>query len=236
MALGALLFAMGMQPFYAVLAFAALAFVGASITLEFYRGLRTRHRGRGENYAAALPRLVWANKPRYGGYIVHVGVILIALGIAGSRIFASSVDGTLAVGESLQVQDYTVTYQGLNTSISGDREVVAATLDVYQDGKPDGTIVASKTLTASRPDLPVSDVGLRMGPKEDLYVILAGWDDGGATATFRILVNPLMMWLWIGGGVLLIGTVIAFWPDARAERRLPVAEMAPVRGMRPSHA
>jgi cytochrome c-type biogenesis protein CcmF len=228
------LFALGMRPLYAVLAFSVLSFVAASILLEFYRGVRARHRGRGENHAIAVPRLIWANKPRYGGYIVHIGVILIALGIAGSQMFSTNVEATVKPGETIQIRNYVLTYQGLTSYTEGSEEIVAATLDVRRGGQSLGSIVTSKSFSAGRQD-PMTDVSIRSDPREDLYTILSGWNEDG-TATFKVLVNPLVMWIWVGGAVLLLGTAIAFWPDAGAEVRLPVTERAPAKGMRTSHA
>jgi cytochrome c-type biogenesis protein CcmF len=229
-----LLLAFGMRPIFAALAFAVLAFVAASVLLEFYRGVRARHRGRGESYAIAVPRLIWANKPRYGGYIVHVGVILIALGVVGSQMFATNIEATVKPGETIQIRDYVLTYQGLTSYTEGNREIVAATLDVRRGGESLGSIITSKSFSAGREE-PRTDVSIRSDPREDLYTILSGWNEDG-TATFKVLVNPLVMWIWVGGAVLLLGTAIAFWPDARAEARLPVTERMPAKGMRPSHA
>ncbi len=86
-----------------------------------------------------------------------------------------------------------------------------------------------------REEEPVTDPGIRSTAREDLYVILAGWTDDGK-ATFKVLVNPLVMWIWVGGTVIVAGTVIAFWPDAREERRVPVRQALPVKGVEASHA
>ncbi|MDP2949886.1 MAG: heme lyase CcmF/NrfE family subunit, partial [Chloroflexota bacterium] len=233
-ATGVVLYVLGLREPYAAVAFATLAFVGASLLLEFYRGVRARHRGRGENYVLALPRLIWANKPRYGGYVVHVGVILIALGIVGSQMFSTNVEATLAPGESLQIRDYSLTFQGLSEQNQGQEQEVSALLQVSRDGDPAGSVAPSKSFEQNREES-VTHAAIRSTPQEDLYVILGGWTEDGK-ATFKVLVHPLVMWLWIGGAVLLVGTAIAFWPDVREERRVPVVERVPARGMRPSHA
>jgi cytochrome c biogenesis factor len=79
-------------------------------------------------------------------------------------------------------------------------------------------------------------VAISVRPDEDLFVILNGWSEGGVTASFTVLVNPLMMWIWIGGGIVLVGAAVAFWPDARVEQRFAVAQRVPVSGLKPSHA
>jgi cytochrome c-type biogenesis protein CcmF len=181
-----------------------------------------------------VPRLIWANKPRYGGYIVHVGVILIALGVVGSQMFATNVEATVKPGETIQIRNYVLTYRGLTSYTEGNEEIVAATLDVRRGGQSLGNVIASKSFTTGREESR-TDVAIRSDPREDLYTILSGWSEDGS-ATFKVLVNPLVMWIWVGGAVLLLGTAIAFWPDARAEARLPVTERVPAKGMRPSHA
>lgn len=226
-----LLTGFGMKPYYAVIAFAVLAFSGTTILMEFYRGALARYRRRDENLLLALPRLVWADKPRYGGHIVHVGIVLMALGIASSQFFATSVDATLSPRESIQVEDYNLTYDGLISYTSGDKEVVAATLHVSRDGDSLGSMVAAKTFNSTRPNQPVSNVAIRVRPDEDLFVILNRWSEGGVTASFTVLVNPLMMWIWIGGAIVMVGAAVAFWPDAGAERRFAVAEGVPMAGM-----
>jgi cytochrome c-type biogenesis protein CcmF len=231
---GIVLYLLGLRPAYAVLAFAALVFVGATILLEFYRGVRARHRGHGDNYLVALPRLIWRHKPRYGGYIVHLGVILLALGIIGTQMFSTNTESTLAPGESIEIRDYTLTFNGLEESSSADSAKVTGTLAVTRGGNDIGTIESSKRFEGQERE-PVTDAGIRMGPQEDLYVILGGWTEDGE-ATFKVFVHPLVMWIWVGGGVIVAGALIAFWPDAREERRVPVRRLQPAAEVQASHA
>ena len=107
----AVLYLLGLRPVLAVLAFAALAFAAATILMEFYRGVRARHR-HGDSYLLAAPRLVWRHRPRYGGYIVHLGVILLAMGIIGSQMFSTTAEATLAPGESMEIRGYTLPLNG----------------------------------------------------------------------------------------------------------------------------
>jgi cytochrome c-type biogenesis protein CcmF len=213
-----------------------LAFTGTALLVEFYRGVFARCRHRDENPLLALPRLVWADKPRYGGHIVHVGIVVMALGIAGSQLFATSVDATLSPGESIQVEDYNLTYDGLSSYTSGDKDVVAATLHVSRDGDSLGSMAAAKTFSSTRPDQPISNVAIRVRPEGDLFVTLNRWSEDGVTASFTVLLNPLMMWLWIGGSIVMVGAAVAFWPDAGAERRFAVTEVVPMPEMRPSRS
>jgi cytochrome c-type biogenesis protein CcmF len=232
---GLALYAAGVRPVWAVLGFATLAFVAGVIAMEFYRGMRARIRGHGDNIAVALPRLVWRYKPRYGGYLVHLGVVILAVGIAGSQFFSTNVEGTLAQGDSLSIRGYKLTYQGLREYPGATSTKVTGTLEVSRNGESQGVISSSKRFESQRQDEAVTDPGIRSGPREDLYVILAGWTQDGK-ATFKVLVNPLVMWIWVGAMIVVFGTVIAFWPDAREEKRVPVRRTAPVAGVEASSA
>ncbi len=229
----AALYLLGLRPVLAVVAFAALSFAAATILLEFYRGVRVRHR-HGDSYPVALPRLVWRHRPRYGGYIVHLGVILLAMGVIGSQMFSASVDATLAPGESMQIRDYTLTFNGLEETVSSDSAKVTGTLDVARGDNHIGTVKSGKRFESSGRET-VTEAGIWTRPREDLYVILGGWTEDGE-ATFKVFVHPLIMWIWVGGGVLVAGTLIAFWPDAREERRVPVRRWLPVGEVEASRA
>ncbi len=228
------LYLLGLSSGYAILGFAALAFVGATILLEFYRGVRAQHRGHGDNYLIALPRLVWHHRPRYGGYIVHVGVILLTAGIIGTQMFSTNAESTLLPGESMDIRDYTLTFVGLEETPGPDATRLTATLDVTRGDEYVGTIESVKRFEG-RAQEPVTDAGIWTNPKEDLYVILGGWTEDGA-ATFKVFVHPLIMWIWIGGGVIVAGALIACWPDAREERRAPVRRWLPVGEVETSRA
>jgi cytochrome c-type biogenesis protein CcmF len=234
LAAAVVLYILGLRQVYAVLGFAALTFAGTAILVEFYRGGRARHRAHGDSYLMALPRLVWRHRPRYGGYIVHAGVLLLAMGIIGSQMFSTSAEGTLAPGESLDVRGYTLTFRELKESSIADSAKVTGILDVTRGDDRIGSIESSKRLEREGEEW-VTDVGLRTTPKEDLYVILSNWAEDGS-ASFKVLVNPLVMWIWVGCGVIVAGTLIAFWPDAREERRVPVRARLPVGEGEPSHA
>jgi cytochrome c-type biogenesis protein CcmF len=119
----ALLYVGGMRSPPALLAFPAMAFVAAASLQEFYRGVRVRVRGRRDSLLWALPRLVWSNKPRYGGQIVHLGLILIAMGVASYFMYSTSAGGVLAPGESLSVGRYEFTFNGLEMRSTENQEI-----------------------------------------------------------------------------------------------------------------
>ncbi len=230
------LYATGLRPFWADIAFGAVAFVAAAILLEFWRGVRMRIR-HGDNFLVALPRLVWRNKPRYGGYIVHIGVVIMVIGIAGSMFFSTNIQKQVAPGETIDIRGYTLTFQGLTEISTEHTQKVTGTLLVSRDGKQLGAIESGKRVEghADEPQ-PITDVGIRSRPLEDLYVILASWTEDENAATFKVLVNPLMMWVWTGATVLVAGTVIAFWPDGRERQLVPAKERLPLETLEASRA
>jgi cytochrome c-type biogenesis protein CcmF len=231
--LAILLYAEGMRSLPGLLAFPSMAFVAAASLQEFYRGVRARVRAQGDSLLWALPRLVWSNKPRYGGQIVHLGVILIAMGVASYFMYHTSASGILAPGESLSVGKYELTLSNIQERSTETKDITAANLTVTKDGEPDGSITSEKVLFLSQQSV-MTNVGLRWGPREDLYVILDSVGEDGR-ASIQAFVNPLITWIWIGGGVMLAGTLIAFWPDTRERRRavqLPEMELRAVEASR----
>ena len=133
----------------ALLAFPAMAFVAAASLQEFYRGVRVRVRGHRDSLLWALPRLVWSNKPRYGGQIVHLGLIVVAMGVASYFMYSTSAGGILAPGESLSVGRYELTFNGLEMRSTETQDIAAANLVVTRDGEPDGTIAPEMVLYRS---------------------------------------------------------------------------------------
>jgi cytochrome c-type biogenesis protein CcmF len=226
LAAAALLYGQGVRSPPALLAFPAMAFVAAAGLQEFYRGVRARVRGRHDSLLWALPRLVWSNKPRYGGQIVHLGLILVAMGVASYFMYSTDASGVLAPGESLSVGGYELTFDGIQQHSTGTKEIIAANLAVTRDGEPDGTIAPEMVLFRNQQSV-MADIGLRSGLREDLYVILNSVGEDGRVS-IQAFVNPLVTWIWIGGGVMLVGTTVAFWPDRRERRvalHLPEMEL-----------
>lgn len=192
--------------------FGAVIFVFAGVVQEYVRGVRARQRATGEGLPLALTNLVRRNGRRYGGYIVHIGMLLIALGIIGHEFYQAEGQANLRPGESITVGSYTLTYRGLDAGRGPNYAEFAARLDLARGGRPAGQIVARKVLYDKNPDQPMTEVGLRPGPLEDVYVVLAGFEGMGTTASFKVYVNPLMSWMWVGGLVVICGVLIAAWP------------------------
>jgi cytochrome c-type biogenesis protein CcmF len=133
------------------------------------------------------------------------------IGIVGSSLYDVEQEVTLKPGEMMTIKNYTLTYENLDIYETENRAVVTTTLSVNNHGELVGKLVPEKYFHRSYKQ-PVTEVAIRTTLREDLYVILLGWDEDN-TATFKVLVNPLVSWIWIGGGVFLLGGLIACWPE-----------------------
>lgn len=211
--LGIVLFILGIREIYALIAYPLFSFVLFTILYEWFRGTRARHRMKTENYLKAFWGLIMTNRPRYGGYIVHIGIILLAIGVVGSSLYDVEKEVTLVPGESMTINQYTLVYENLDNYETQSKTVVTATFSVYNQGKLIGKLTPEKYFHRSY-EQAVTEVAIRSTLLEDLYVILIGWDEDGTTA-FKVLVNPLVSWIWIGGIVVVLGGFIAFWPERR---------------------
>jgi cytochrome c-type biogenesis protein CcmF len=225
----AVLFALGIRSAGALLGFGIAGFVGLTTLLEFYRGTRARVRTAGENPLQALFTLVARNRRRYGGYIIHLGVVVMSLGVIGSSFFQRETQGLLRIGEQMTVGRYVITYDGLDEFVTpDDRQVTRATVTVYRDGQPAGLLHPRRDFYFATGE-PMTIPGVRSTLEDDVYVLLVSWEpiasDG---ATFKVYVNPLINWVWAGGFIFIFGTLVAAWPDAAETRRL-VTRPQPVR-------
>jgi len=204
----------GMRSFFALLGFWLTAFVIFITLYEFWRGMIARHRRSGENYFLALTRLAARNRRRYGGYVIHLSIVLMAIGIIGIEMFQTESQGKLAAGESIQLAGYTVTYKSLaEFDVADGRNVARAVLNVSKNGKDLGELYPRRDYYYDSQQ-PMTIPGVRSTLEDDLYVILVNWEQISANgATFKVFHNPLVNWLWFGGLLLILGSFIAAWPD-----------------------
>ena len=192
---------------------AVCAFATATIIQEFVRGVLARRVTNNENVLVAMGSLIRRNGRRYGGYIVHLGMVMIAVAIIGNEFFQQTTNVTLAPGTKVELGGYELTYVGLENNRASNRTEIGARMIVHDsNGKMVGSLLPLRNLYDKTPDMPTSEVGLRMTLLEDVYVLLNGWENGGSTVTLTIFINPLTVWMWIGGLVLVLGTLIASWP------------------------
>jgi cytochrome c-type biogenesis protein CcmF len=217
--LGALLQS-GMRDFYALVALALAGFVAGTIAQEFYRGVRARRRMHGESLALALVRLIGRNRRRYGGYIVHAGIMIYFVAFAGMA-FRRQQEATLKPGESVEMKSpfghtYRFTHLGISQYEALNRVVSAATVEVTKDGRRAGLMTSEKRQhvdSFKRPTFePSTEVAIRSNLQEDVYIVFAGAVNGTEEAVYRFNLNPLVWWVWFGGMVLALGGLITMWP------------------------
>ena len=203
---------------FALIGFGLSALVAAGIALEWWRGMRSRHRSTGELYPVAWARLIAANRPRYGGYIVHLSVVLVALGVLGGSLFEVQRDVVLAPGESYEIAGYRLLYVNTTQEAKSDRTEYISTVEVYRQGQLLETMQARRSFYPSF-NMASTLAAIRSTPVEDFYVVPSENLPDGSVG-FRILVNPLIWWMWVAGPVLVLGTVISLWPERRRETAL----------------
>jgi cytochrome c-type biogenesis protein CcmF len=211
-----LLLVLGIREIWAVFSFAVTAFVGTTVVLQVARGIAARMRSAGENLVVATSRAVSNNRRRYGGQIIHFSILLIVMGIIGSQAYQTEVQVALATGESVDVGGYTLAYKDYTyrqVQDDGNKLLNQAVVEVSRNGRKLATVRPERNLHSNVQGA-VSEVALRSSLKEDLYVVLASLEQDGLAA-FQVLITPLVIWLWIGGLVLIVGTLIAIWPSGR---------------------
>ncbi len=222
LALTALAFILGVMELFPLISTAICAFVILSLLGIVTRDLRARQRSTGENHAQALIALLSKARRRYGAYLVHLAIVLIAIGITGSTAYRREQLVTLNPGSSTSLGDYKIQYEDYSVETLNPNPVTyqsrirySTILGVYRAGSKVSALVAEKNYHWALDTPWVTEVAIHSNLKEDLYIILANLDENGQ-ASFQMVINPLVLWIWIGGGVLLVGTLVAAWPQKRA--------------------
>ena len=196
-----------------------VVFVTGTIVLDFVRAARARRRT-GDGWVGATWGLLrWQNR-RYGGFVVHLGVLVVALGVAGSQAWSLHTEATLARGESIQLGGYRVRFDGLRASEESNHFKVTGTFTVENGGGPLDVLLPAKKFYPQE-QTPIAYVDYRLGFIEDVYLVLGDFARDGSQATVKLQVNRMVSWLWIGGLVLTLGTALAILPDTRRDRRRP---------------
>jgi cytochrome c-type biogenesis protein CcmF len=224
LAVGGATFALGVRIWSAGLCFAFSGFVMGTIIQEFWRGARVRQGATGTDVFTALIGLVGRNQRRYGGYVVHVGVVLIFLGFAGSNGFKKEDTGELRPGQTMTVGDYTVRFDALKVTDDGQKQMVTGHMTVLREGKEVSKLYPARWSFRKHEDEPTSEVAILRSFAEDLYIAMPTYNPAEQIAQVRVTVNPLINWLWLGFGVAAIGTAIALLPEtvfAFAVTRVP---------------
>ncbi|MEQ1758884.1 MAG: cytochrome c-type biogenesis CcmF C-terminal domain-containing protein [Vicinamibacterales bacterium] len=204
--------ALGVRVWTSGLCFAFSAFVAGTISQEFWRGARVRQGATGTDILTALIGLVSRNKRRYGGYTVHVGIVLIFLGFAGEG-FKQDEEANLRPGQQVQVGQFTVRMDALKVTDDGQKQMVTSHMTVFRDGKEEGKVYPAKWYFRKHETQPTTEVAIRRGFMEDLYVVMPAFEVEAQSASVAVHVNPLVNWIWFGFGLLTLGTGIALLPE-----------------------
>ena len=185
-------------------------FVTACITGEFWRGMRVRHALGGVSWPGALTNMVSRNRRRYGGYVVHLGIVLLFIGFAGSKGFVTEADIAVAQGERATVAGYTFVNEGSESRSDPHSATVRVRMAVYRRGERIGTMtpgVETFAVDGTRS----SDIAIDTSPRRDIYLFLTRLEDNGL-ARVSVYVNPLVAWIWVAGVLMGLGGLLAAWP------------------------
>jgi cytochrome c-type biogenesis protein CcmF len=222
----AVCWALGIGNALVLLCLTLVVFVAATIALDFARAARTRRRT-GDGWLDATWGLALRQNRRYGGFVVHLGILVIALGVAGSQAWSTQTEATLNRGESLNLAGYTIRFDGLEAAEESNHFKVIGTFTV-SDRKGPFTVLTPAKKFYPQEQTPIAAVDYRLGFLEDLYLVLGEFARDGSHATIKIQVNRMVSWLWIGGLLLTLGTALAIVPErrrvpalARAGERMP---------------
>jgi cytochrome c-type biogenesis protein CcmF len=210
----------GIRDVYAIMSFSLCAFVVASIATEFHRGARARQRSVGDSYARALYGLLNKNRRRYGGYVVHLAMVLLFIGFTG-KAFTIEKEFVLGYGESIQIKNYRLTYNSLAQKQDANMSATAGVLGLERDEVFLATLLPQRRFYPSA-DQSTTEVSIFSSWQEDFYLVLIGSADDMSTK-FQVYINPLIRWVWSGGILFVIGSLWSMWPTAR-DRRLAAME------------
>jgi cytochrome c-type biogenesis protein CcmF len=197
----------------AVLTLAFTAFTAATIVLDVVRATRARRRD-GHRLLPALGTLMLRHNRRYGGFVVHLGILVIAVGVTGSQAWSVQRETTLKRGESFQLAGYTVRFDGLSAAKESNHEKIVGTFTVSNGRFGPLEMYPTKKFYPQEQS-PIAGVDYRLGLKEDVYLVLGDFSQDGSQATVKAQVNRLVSWIWIGGAVLTLGALLAILPDSR---------------------
>ena len=218
---GVLFVAFGMRHFYSTVCLILCVFVTVTILAEFHRGARARRR-QGQAYWHSLWILTFRNTRRHGGYIVHVAMVFLFVGFAGAG-FDQEQQQAMVPGDKLEIGPYTLEMKEVESTDNPNYSSAMARLQVWKEGQALSEIRPEQRLYKTSKQ-PTSEVALHRTLKEDLYVVFAGPDQDGSRYIIQAYIKPLVAWIWIGGAVFILGTVICLIPNQheRAAQKVPL--------------
>ncbi len=189
-------------------------FVLGTIAQEFWRGTAVRMKNAKESLPVALFELVTRAKRRYGGYIVHAGIVAMYLGFTGAA-YDTEREAALRPGQSMTVGDYQLRFDQPRMESDTAKRMIFTDLTIFQDGEKVGRVAPAKFIYRTHPEMPTTEVAIRSTLRDDLYVIMSSVNAETQLGTFRVIVRPLVAWIWIGGLLLLFGAFVAIAPSMK---------------------
>ncbi len=192
---------------------ALVVFVTGTIVLDFYRASRARRRT-GDGWLEATWGLLHRQNRRYGGFVIHLGILLIAVGVAGSQAWSVQTETSLERGQSMELAGYHIRFDGLEPSEESNHFKVTAAFAV-SNGRRATTMLHPAKKFYPQEQTPIAAVDYRLGLIEDLYLVLGNFAEDGSQATIKVQVNRMVSWLWIGGLVLTLGAALAILPERK---------------------
>jgi cytochrome c-type biogenesis protein CcmF len=209
----ALLRLLGVGSILAVVALALTMFVAATIGVDLFRATRAR-RAMGERALPALGRLLRRHNRRYGGFVVHLAILVVAVGVTGSQAWSVHTETTLKRGEAAELAGYRIRFDGLRESQESNHGKVTGTFTVI-GGRGVGDVLEPAKKFYPQEQSPIAYVDYRLGLVDDVYLVLGDFARDGSHATVKFQVNRMVSWIWIGGFVLTLGTLLAVLPEGR---------------------
>ena len=210
---GLICLGLGINATLPLILFSSAGFVSMTIFFEFYKGARARQVIRPSGFLPALVDLAVMNKRRYGGFVIHAGFVLVCVGVTASSFFDVDRFFTVQEGDSLALGRYALVYKGMSQHRDPEKIVFSARLEVSRQGTLLGELRPEKHIHHSQKDQPQTEVAIRSTLRDDLYVALSTWDENGAT--FHVYIKPLVVWIWIGVGVMIFGGLFVLIPDQK---------------------
>lgn len=235
LALTAALFALGVRAPVALISYAFVLLTGLITLFEYHRAASARVQAHGESYPAALWTLFGRNRRRYGGYLIHLGVVIMAIGVISSQAFQRETQRAVSAGQTITLGEYVLEYQNLERFVATDgRGVTRAQAVVYRNGREVAQIAPRIDMYPGGQPMSIPGKYTSLAG-DDFYVLLVTWEQLSlSSATFKIYHNPLVNWVWAGGFVFILGTLIAAWPDFSEERQPAAASVRRIRQPAPA--
>jgi cytochrome c-type biogenesis protein CcmF len=206
-------FALGLREFYSLICMILCVFVASTIAMEFFRGARVVHTRSGMSWPSSVVDLTLRNTRRYGGYIVHMGMVLIFVGLAGAA-FNKDVQKEMKLGSTLQIGRYDLLLQSFESHPEKNYNAERMIIEVSENNKPKMMLYPERRFFPTNEESGTM-VAIYSTLRDDLYVVYSGQSPDGQTPVIHAYLNPLVKWIWLGGAIVVMGTFVALLPNRR---------------------